>query len=400
MKKTMKAAILMADWQPRKGIKPNLRDDSQNKRTQTGCNFLKNPRVVIVEKPIPKIGPYEVLVKVKACGICGSDVLMAWPDKNGYTNYPYIMRSGVIIGHEFSGIVVEVGDEVIKIQEKIGKKKFEPGTPIAAQCVINCGICENCKEGKFDQCLNNEEVGFSVDGAMAEYVKLDIRHIYSLSSLKKTYSEKNLYLAASLIEPLANAYNDIIERGGGIRAGENAVVIGGGPNGLAGVAILKVIGAAKIILFELSPERQLIGKKMGADYALNPIRDGFAEPITKIVDDYGVGIYFEAAGALPVLYPEIEKLMKLYQDSKLVLMGHASNKEKIRFDPEVYIGGYHKITGVHGHTKVWNKVINLVGSGKINPLPMVTKTIDLDQLPEYLEILRKDKRECKVIVTF
>ena len=111
MKEKMKAVRLSLDWHPREGFQLGPRE-VEGKVAQEGNKFWRNPRVQIVQEPLPKIGPAEALIKVKACGICGSDVLMADFDEEGYTRYGYIMANGVIIGHEFSGEIVEMGKKI------------------------------------------------------------------------------------------------------------------------------------------------------------------------------------------------------------------------------------------------------------------------------------------------
>ena len=251
MEKEMKALKLYLDWNPRKNFQLGLRD-IDGKRAQSGMQIWKNPRVEIIKMPIPEIKPTQALVKVRACGICGSDILMASQDEQGYTRYPYIMGNPntpgeIIIGHEFSGEIVKMGQNIEAFQKKTGTKIFEIGTPVVAQCTIPCLLCEMCKEGRFDYCLLNEERGFTVDGAMAQYAVADIHELYSLENLKTKFaSDKEMFSATTLIEPLAGVYKALINVAGGLSPGENAVVIGGGPMGLSAVALLKAMGASKI----------------------------------------------------------------------------------------------------------------------------------------------------------
>jgi len=117
----MKTVTLCADWQPKPDFKLGSKD-IDGKLTYLGSKVWKNPEIKIVEKDVPKIGPTEVLIKVKACGICGSDVHMAQPDDDGYIWYPGLTAFPATLGHEFSGIVVEAGEQAIN---KRTGKKFE-----------------------------------------------------------------------------------------------------------------------------------------------------------------------------------------------------------------------------------------------------------------------------------
>ncbi len=398
MKETMKAARLFLDWQPRKGSQLGPRE-VKGKLAQEGNKFWRNPRVEIVQESLPKIGPTEALIKVKACGICGSDVLMASFDEEGYTRYGYIMGNGVIIGHEFSGEIVEIGNEIRDFQRRAGKEVFRAGTPVTAQCVVNCGRCEKCQEGKFDECWLTEERGFSLDGAMAEYAVADLRHIYSLEDLTEKYSGEELFLAGALIEPLAGVYKALVSIAGSLNPGDNAVVIGGGPIGLAGVALLKAIGASTVILFEPSSQRREIAKALGADYAFDPGEVNLKEVVLERTRGVGAKIYFEAAGVAARISSDIDFLFKAGEaGSKLVLMGHG--EEKATVSTETLISGYNVVVGSHGHSGVWRNVIRMVAAGLIDPRKTITRKITLEEAPEWLATLRTNKEEGKVIIVF
>ena len=398
MEETMKAVRLFLDWQPKEGAQLGPRE-IEGKRAQEGSKFWRNPKVQIVQEPLPKIGPTEALIKVRACGICGSDVLMAGSDEEGYTRYGYLMSNGVTIGHEFSGEIMAVGEKIEELQRKTGKEIFGTGTPVTAQCVVNCGFCEKCKEGKFDECWLTEERGFSVDGVMAEYAVADIRHIYSLDALKQKYPGEELFLAGALIEPLAGVYKALIDVAGGLNPGDNAVVIGGGAIGLSGVALLKAVGAAKVILVEPSSQRREIGRALGADYTFDPREEELGEVVMRITGGIGAKIYFEAAGVAASVCSDIDYLFKAGEaGSKLVLMGHG--EESLTVYTETLIGKYNVVVGSHGHSGVWRNVIRMVAAGLIDPRKMITRKISLEEAPEWLTILRTNREEGKVAIVF
>jgi len=398
MVSVMRAAKLYLDWQPRQGYRAGIKDREGNKATE-GSKFWRNPRLQITEQPLPHIAESEVLIKVRACGICGSDVLMISQDEDGYTRYGYVMSNGVTIGHEFSGEIVEMGSKVKEIQERTGKEIFKTGTPVTAQCVVNCGLCEKCKEGDFDECWLVEERGFSIDGAMAEYAVADLRHIYSLDDLKERYPRSDLYLAGALIEPLAGAYKALISVAGGLKPGDNAVVIGGGAIGLSGVALLKAMGAATVILFEPSSRRRDIGKSIGADHAFDPTTNDMEKTVMDVTGGIGARIYFEAAGIAARVCTDIDSLLKDTESgSKLVLMGHG--EEFATVCTETMIGKYNMIVGSHGHSGIWRNVIRMVGAGLIDPRRMITRKITLNNVPEWLQTLRTSREEGKIVIEF
>ncbi len=398
MQETMKAARLFLDWAPREGYQPGPRE-VKGSRAQEGNKFWRNPQVQIVQEPVPEMGPTDVLIKVKACAICGSDVLMADSDDAGYTRYGYLMSNGVTIGHEFSGEIVAMGEGVAELQRKTGKEIFRIGTPVTAQCVVNCGLCEKCKEGEFDECWLTEERGFSIDGAMAEYAVANLRHIYSLDDLRQKYQEEELFLAGALIEPLAGVYKALVDIAGGLSPGDSAVVIGGGAIGLSGIALLKAIGASTVILSEFSAQRREIGEALGADYTFDPREENLAEAVLRLTGGTGAKIYFEAAGVAASISSDIDYLFRVGEaGSKLVLMGHG--EENATVCTETLIGKYNVIVGSHGHSGVWRNVIKMVAAGLIDPKKMITRKITLDEAPEWLTTLRTNKDEAKVMIIF
>lgn len=387
----MEAIKIYAEWKPRQN---DLSEgyNQETGRAQEGNNVLYKPEIKIVSAEMPSLELTEVLIRVKYTGICGSDVLMAWPGEDGYTRYPYIMKSGVTIGHEFSGVIEQLGTEVEKYAPNL-----EVGTPVTAQCVINCSYCGPCQEGKFDDCRNNEERGFSIDGSMAEYIKADIKQVYSLENLVERYDDDDVFLAGALLEPLAGTYKAIVKTAKGLEPGNNAVVIGGGPIGLAAILVLRAIGAAKIILSEPSENRRAIGKKLGADYVINPLKDNIKDGILDITNGEGAEIFFEAAGVAGSVYKDLEQVFKeTEQKAKLICFGRCF--EPMNVDSQALVSSYATITGSHGHCGVWKNVISLVGAGRINPKPMITKVIQQKQVPEYLRKLRTDKEEGKIMI--
>jgi len=176
-----------------------IETDSVNSRgkivkTRTASKVLKSPKTSIIDMPIPVIGPTDILIKVRAVGLCGSDVAMASADKEGFVKYPFMMASRIIPGHEFSGIVTEIGKDVEQYWPEL---KLDE--PVTAQCVINCGLCQSCKIGEFDHCPNGDELGFTLDGGMAEYCVVNMRHVWSLKPLANVFSGEDLFIAGSLV---------------------------------------------------------------------------------------------------------------------------------------------------------------------------------------------------------
>jgi len=393
----MKTVVLDARWEPKKDFKLGKKD-IEGKLTYLGNQVWRNPKLKVAEKDVPKIGPTEVLVKTRVCGICGSDVHMAQADGEGYIFYPGLTAFPSTLGHEFSGVVVEAGEKAIN---KRTSKRFERGEPVTAEEMFWCSFCKPCADGYPNHCENLQELGFTVDGAFAEYVKVDARYVWSLEALKGKYSEKDLFLTGSLVEPTSVAYNAVIERGGGIRPGDNVAILGGGPIGLAAVTILKRAGAANVILSEPSKARAEKGKKMGVDYLIDPTREDFAKRLLDVTGGMGADLYLEATGLPDRVFPDIEKAIWEGRalNSTVVIVARAARK--IPLTGEVLQVRRASIVGSQGHSGhgTFPRVISSMASG-MNVLPLITKKIKLEEVPENILLLQKGCPECKISCVF
>lgn len=389
----MKAVTLLADWDPRPEYKLGPKD-IEGRQTYLGSKVWRNPRIEILEHDIPKPGKGEVLIEVKACGICGSDVHMAQPDEDGYIYYPGLTGFPSILGHELSGVVVEAGPDAI---DKRTNKPYKGGELVTAEEMMWCGQCQPCADGWPNHCERLDEIGFNVNGAFAKYIVLPAKLLWSLEPLRARYSEEDIFLAGSLVEPTSVAYNAVIERGGGIRPGDNVVICGGGPIGLAACAILKRQGAAKVILSEPSPGRAELGKKLGADYVINPSEVDFAEEVLRITDGYGASLYLEATGLPTVVYPGIEKVIWEGRTLNSTVVVVARADAKMPVTGEVLQVRRARIIGAQGHSGhgTFPRVIECMADG-MDMTPMITKKIKLEQVPENIVMLRTDRKECKI----
>jgi threonine dehydrogenase-like Zn-dependent dehydrogenase len=204
-------------------------------------------------------------------------------------------------------------------------------------------------------------------------------------------------MAASLIEPTCVAYNAVIQRGGGIEPGDNVVICGGGPIGLAACAILKRQGAARVILSEPEASRAELGIKMGADYVINPIKENFAERVLKITNGMGAKLYLEATGLPTKVYPGIEQTIWEGRTLNSTVVVVARADAKMPVTGEVLQVRRAQIVGAQGHSGegTFPRVIQSIAAG-MDVLKMSTKKITLDEVPENIIKLRTDRKECKI----
>lgn len=392
----MKTVTLYADWDPKSDFVLGSKD-IEGKLTYLGSKVWRNPRFEIVDKEVPKPGPTEVLIEVKACGICGSDVHMLQTDDDGYIFYPGLTAFPATLGHEFSGKVVEVGEQAIN---KRTGEKYEVGEAVCAEEMIWCANCKPCADGYPNHCEALQEIGFSIDGAYAKYIKMDSRYLWSIEGLRGKYGEEKMWQLGSLVEPTSVAYNAVIERGGGIRAGENVVILGGGPIGAAACAVLGQSGAANVILSEPSESRRKMALSMGATHAIDPMKENVAEAVLEITGGVGAKIILEATGLPSIVWSDVEKIIWEGRAVNTAVVVVARADDRIPLNGEVLQVRRASVVGSQGHSGhgTFANVISSMAAG-MDVSPLITKKIKLEQVEENCKMLQTDRDEVKITIT-
>ena len=393
MEGKMRGVTLLADWDPRPDFVLGPKD-IEGKQTYLGSRVWRNPRVEIVEHDIPKPGPRDVLLEVKACGICGSDVHMAQPDEEGYMWYPGLTGFPAILGHEVAGVVVDAGSEA---RDKLTNEPFKSGERVCTEEMIWCGECKPCCDGYPNHCERLDEIGINTDGGFAKYLVLPARTLWSLEPLADVYSDDDIFVAGSLVEPTSVAYTGVVERGGGIRPGDKVVICGAGPVGAAACAIMKRQGASVVIISEPEEARAKLCLELGADYAINPLEEDFVEKVLDLTNGMGADLYLEATGLPTIVYPQIEQAVWLGRTLNATIVVVARADAKMPVTGEVLQVRRASIVGTQGHSGhgTFARVIESMSDG-MDMLPIVTKRITLDQVPENIVMLRDDRRESKI----
>jgi len=369
----MKALRLFASKEPKLGYKLSELERQTGKILE-GSKVWRNPELRIEKVDKPRLGPKDVLVRVKACGICGSDVHFYETDKDRYILYPGLTKFPCTIGHEFSGLVEDLGKAV---------RDIKADDSVTAEEMLWCGECVPCRGGFPNHCTNLEELGFTVDGAMAEYVKVEAKYCWKIDSLLDVYkSEEKVYEAGSLVEPTSVAYNALFVRAGGFKPGAYVAIYGAGPIGLASIQIAKAAGASKVIVFEVARERMSLAKEIGADYVFNPKeleREGKSqsEKIMEMTDGLGADMQVEAAGAPAQTLPEMEKALAI--NGKIAWIGRAAKAAPITMERFQTRRG--QVFGSQGHSgdEIFPNVIRLMASGRIDMTKIITKKFKLEE---------------------
>lgn len=246
-----------------------------------------NVEVREVNRPVLPADDW-VLIKVRAAGICGTDVHV-WQDK-------FMYWPPVTLGHEFSGEVIEAGPKC---------RKFKAGDRVVAEPQIkNCGICEFCRSGRAHMCMEKWTLGWRTDGSMGEYVAAPEMFLHRIP-------EGVSYTLAALCEPVAVAVYDIAEHGK-INIGDFVVVQGSGPIGILAAYMAKRLGAGTVVLTGINASeysRFGVAKALGADVTVNVQKENLLQKVTEMTEGRGADVVIETSGAAPAISgcPELLK---------------------------------------------------------------------------------------------
>ena len=331
-------------------------------------------RYVEVEKP--RVGPGDVLIRVCFCGVCGTDLAILNGDmsfvREGLIKYP------VRIGHEWSGIVEEVGAEVTKVK---------PGDKVVGDNGVACEKCRNCLAGDYLHCLNSRAVGTvnCWDGAFAEYMIMPQRHIYKLP-------EQIGLEEAALIEPASIALNGV--KASGIHENSSVLVIGTGPIGLAGVSLVRNAGVKKLLLAGRKDGKLEVGKIMGADITVNVTKESLKDIVMRETDGEGVSAVIETSGAIS----SINEALDYIADSGIISLIGFYEKELNGFNIDKVVLGKIQIRGVAGEP-VMQEVIDLMASGALKLKPLSTHKVSFDEaIDAFINITEKNESKIKILV--
>ncbi len=377
----MKALYLTGDYAPRPGYTLSGRELDGDRRALNGNAIWKNTKLSLRDDiPMPSPGPDDILVQVKYCGVCGSDVHFYETDEEGYMLFPGHTKLPVVIGHEFSGKVVEVGRAV---------KDVRVGDLVTVEEMNWCGECTPCRAGYLNQCRRLEELGFTLNGAFAEYVVARAKYAWKLNDIAEaTGDEDKTYRVGAMVEPSSVAYNGVISASGGIKPGQHVAVFGTGPIGCAAIQILRAAGAAKIFAFETRPERRKLAALSGATHVYDPAElqqqgTSAAAVIMQETKGQGVAMGVEAAGATRAVVPEIEKALAV--GGKLVQVGMVAGETPLNLlTYQTKRAAMYGAIGHSGHENFPN-VIQLMAAGRIDMNGIATATFPLDQALEAIE---------------
>ena len=340
--------------------------------------FLGNKEVKVCDIPEPQIGKADdVKIKIHYCGICGSDVgayafpPLIVPSKLTKGEPPYIQ------GHEFTGEVVEIG---------AGVTKFKVGDRVTAEPVMYCGKCEQCLTGHHNICEDVSCIGYSADGAFANYIVWDEEKIYALPD---NIDDK----VGALIEPTGVAYGAVVDSG--LKFNETCIVFGAGAIGIMAMQTANLMGAKMTIVIDIEQSRLELAKKMGATHIINAKEKNVVEEVMKLCPK-GVDVAIEAAGA-NVTFNTAIYCLKKHGILQIVAMFH--NPITIENQPAFMSKNLTLKMSSAAYQDRWEDLIDHISKGKLKPQMLISKEIILDNLiEEGIEPLMNDKSLYKILV--
>ncbi len=334
--------------------------------------LLKGPyNIEIIDTERPKLRPGQVLIKVRRCGICGSD-LHAYKGKHPDFVIP------VIPGHEFSGDVVEIGEGVEKV--KIGDR-------VTVEPLVVCGKCYFCARGEYHRCLDLKVLGAQANGAFAEYIAVDERWVYRLPDTF-TYEE------GAMVEPLAVAVH-AVKRAEPL--GDNVLILGAGTIGLLTLQVARARGAINIIITDIVDWKLDVARRLGATVAVNPEKEDLKDVVMRYTNGLGVDVAFEAVGSPITLSQALELTRK---GGNVVVIG-------VFEEPEVKLNimnVVNKELNVYG-SLVYNwdfeRAINLIRTRRVDVRSLVSDVIKLEEIKKGFErMLAREEGIIKIQVGF
>lgn len=318
---------------------------------------LENARTpVIKDVPVPEIGTDDLLIRVKAAGICGTDVHIY--EGEYFSEFP------LIPGHEFSGVVEQVGKNV---------RAFMPGDRVTADPNIGCGKCYFCQINQQNQCEQLEAVGVTRNGAFAEYIAVPEHKAFHIGDLS--------FQDAALIEPLACVVYGLQQTP--IPIGAEVLIFGAGPIGLMLMQMLKHAGAARVVIVEGRENRRALANTLGAHHVVAV--DGTERDVLKSLSKTGFDVVVDATGI-----PKVVEQMTIYARNRGILLyyGVCPKNDTIRISPYEIFRRDLKIYGAFALCNTFAPAIRFLQNQVVNVTSLLSHTFALEEFEEALATMR------------
>src|SRR5215469_15134596 len=304
--------------------------------------------------PVPEVGHGDVLVRVKAASICGTDLHIYGWDRWSQGR----IKPPVTLGHEFCGIIEKVGGEVTALRS---------GDFVSAEMHVSCGHCHQCRVGQAHICANVKIIGIDQDGAFAELVRIPAANIIKLDAdIPEHYG--------AILDPLGNAVHTVLA---GPVAGQTVLVTGCGPIGLMSIAVAKACGSATVFATETNEARRAMAKKMGADVVINPAAEDAVKRILSETGGTGADALLEMSGN-PIAIQQGFKALRA--GGRASLLGIPTENVPLDLVNDVIFKGA-TVQGIYGRRmyETWVQMTALLKAGQLNLEPLFGERVKLEQ---------------------
>lgn len=322
------------------------------------------------DTPEPKVVGGEVLIKVGACGICGTDL--------HFYRGEWKVRTPLTPGHEFSGTVEEVGP---------GAEWVEVGARVVAEPNVTCGRCYYCRmERRNFYCANIRAVGVDIDGAFAEYVKVPAANVYRIPRWMS-------FEEAALIEPIAccvrGLYNVALE------PGDTVAVVGSGPIGLLMVQLAKMWGASKVYAIDLLERRLSLARQLGADATIDASEEDPIEVVRSGTEGIGVDVAIEAVGSSKAIELAVGLARR---GGRVLIFGVAPEGDVLRVRPFELYEKELMIVSSYRSPHTFQRAVRIAASGRVALHPIISHVLPLEKGVEAFEMVDERKNEVVKVV--
>src|SRR6195256_4119024 len=313
--------------------------------------------------PVPSVGQTDVLVRVTAASICGTDLHIYGWDRWSQRR----IKPPVTLGHEFSGVVENVGEEVSAVKA---------GDFVSAEMHVNCGHCHQCRLGQAHICQNLRIIGIDQDGAFAEFVKIPASNIWRLDpAIPEHYG--------AILDPLGNAVHTVLA---GPVAGQTVLVTGCGPIGLMSIAVAKACGSSTVFATETNEKRRAMARRMGADVVLNPAAEDAVGNILAETNGTGVDALLEMSGNPTAIQQGFKALRA---GGRASLLGIPTENVPLDLVNDVIFKGA-TVQGIYGRRmyETWVQMTSLLKAGRLNLEPLFGERTSLDKFEDAFSLLQ------------
>lgn len=328
--------------------------------------IIDAPGIIRVDNvPDPTPRPDEVLVRVGACGICGTDLHIIDGD-SPLARYP------IIPGHEFAGEVVAVGSDVAQRYGKEGAN-ITVGSRVAVDPNLYCGYCDSCRTGHENLCLNYAALGVTANGAVAQYVSVPVSSAYALP-------DNISFREGALIEPVSCAVHGMHILNP--RSGDTFLIVGAGTMGLLLLQLALRGGASRVAMVDVNAQRLALAEQLGPTRTYSDIKQALKD------EPHGFNCVIDATGVAPVIE---NAFMAAKRGGKLLIFGVASPEARISLSPFRIYNDEITVIGSMAVLYSFQAALDLIGSGVINTEAMLTKALPLQDFLEALDMVRYGK---------